>query len=291
MKPCNTKTNIGTFRRLACMWLFLPVIFLSAPMLSAQNSAAPNSELKFEVLDVTTGSGSKSQAADGGTAILDAVPMAPEGAGEAPERTVASPSAEPIAAPTVPAPANGLEPPLPPQAQSDRTEDPKTGKEQTEEEKAQTDQLRLITALDSWHYLTLQNYNYNILSLADPFMPIKEVRGRQEEVEEIDPAIEATLPMILRLELNQLKLVAITILSNRPGGALASFEDGVGSSYILRQGDRIGRRKGVITAITATAVTVEEPPRSPEGESTITEMKLNTLSTDGLMRSGVSRNP
>ena len=195
-----------------------------------------NSEMKFEVLDVTTGSGSK-----------------PKNAGE-------MPTAE-----------------LPPETVSSETNptlnlDPEDDKKRA-----------LYAALDRWQNKTLAGYDYSIGNLQDPFLPIKEVRGQP-------PAAgpgpdDITLPPILRLDLNQLKLVAITILSDRPGGALVSFEDGAGASYILRQGDRIGRYKGRITKIEPSLVIVEEPDRLGPGQPQINEIKLNVLDTS----TGVTR--
>lgn len=279
-RPRNTRKRDWRPWREVAARLTLAAILLSAPIVEAQTSSGTTTGAKFEVLDVTTGSGSKSQGMDKTDIVIEAAgsPKAGNAAPQSAERPDQMAADTPLV-------------PLPPRNQGGtvNAETPKpakeTKKELTEEEKAQEEQRKITNALEGWHHLALENYNYNILSLIDPFMPIKEVRGRQEENEEIDPRVEATLPPILRLELNQLKLVAITVLSSSSGGALASFEDGAGASYILRQGDRIGRRKGVITSIAPTTVTVEEPPRGEGQSATITEIKLNTLSTDGFSRS------
>jgi Tfp pilus assembly protein PilP len=78
------------------------------------------------------------------------------------------------------------------------------------------------------------------------------------------------------VELNQLKLVAITTRSGAGlDSALASFEDGAGASYIIRRGDRIGRRQGRVVDITPDTVTVEEAAPSPGAPPRVTEIKLS----------------
>jgi len=139
----------------------------------------------------------------------------------------------------------------------------------------------LETALERWHNRTLAEYDHKIAGLRDPFMPIRSVRG-QPDPAEVYEAEELVSP-ILRLDLDQLRLVAITTRSGIPGagGALASFEDQSGASYILRLGDRIGRRRGRIISITENTVTVEEPPSSPGAPSRVTEIKLGGLYASG----------
>lgn len=140
----------------------------------------------------------------------------------------------------------------------------------------------MFAALDAWHSESLQNYNYNIAALYDPFMPIREVRGRPDALAGLSAEDEAKLPPILKLELSQLKLVAITTVTGREDASLASFEDGAGSSYILRQSDRIGRRQGRIVRIEPTRVIVEEEPRGSSKEPEVTVMKLDALDSGGL---------
>jgi len=219
---------------------------------SMPSGAAP----VFEVLEVTTGSGSKSRENKPAMTIeiMDLTPKSPEEAAEA--------------------------------ARAEAEADPGLNPAQRE---AKARGAALGTALELWHNRTLSEYSYNIDSLMDPFMPIREVRGRPEDLaEDPDSGAMASLPPILRLELSQLKLVAITTRSGATGSgsALASFEDGAGVSYILRPGDRIGRRQGRITSITPGMVTVEEPAPSPGAPPRVTEIKLSVTDSTGLTRLG-----
>ncbi|MDR3038842.1 MAG: hypothetical protein LBV21_06105 [Candidatus Adiutrix sp.] len=218
-----------------------------------QPAPAAGGAPSFEVLEVTTGSGSKSQDPDKPALkieILDLTPQSPEAAAEA--------------------------------ARAEAAADPKLTPAERE---ARARAAALETALALWHSQSLSQYNYNISLLQDPFMPIKEVRGKVDLADEGGENL--SLPPVLRLELNQLRLVAITVPSSaRSGGGLASFEDGAGASYILRKGDRIGRRLGRITDVSATTVTVEEPPRAAGAPPRITEIKLSVSDTGGLTRLG-----
>ncbi|MDR1045925.1 MAG: pilus assembly protein PilP [Candidatus Adiutrix sp.] len=249
--------------------LVLAMLLISSSGLSAQEAAAPGQaspEIKFEVLEVTTGSGSKSQPAQNSEIkieVLDEQSAAQE-PGAAPGQAAGGPQA---GSPASPGP-NGKEEPA---------------GSQPEEKKS------IIESLDQWRYETLASYNYNVLALPDPFLPIKEVRGTPDMEDRglsLDPDEEAKLPPLLRLELNQLKLVAITVLSGGRGAALASFEDGAGNSYIMRGGERIGRRQGRITKITADTVTVAEPSGIAGNPPRMTDIRLNVGSSEGLTRSG-----
>ena len=235
------------------------LILAVSPALVWAQPPAPAGAPSFEVLDVTTGSGSKSQEDKPAMKIeiLDLTPKSPEAAAEAARAAAAA--------------------------------DPSLTPAQRE---AKAREAALETALELWHNQTLNDYSYNIAGLQDPFMPIREVRGRQDTAagggSSSDSGEMFSLPPVLRLELNQLKLVAITVRSGSSGtgSALASFEDGAGASYILRQGDRIGRRQGRITGITPNVVTVEEPSPASGAPPRVTEIKLSTLDTGGLTRLG-----
>jgi Tfp pilus assembly protein PilP len=188
----------------------------------------------FEVLEVTTGSGAKRRKDNVKIEVLDLTPKSPAAAAAA--------------------------------ARAEAEADPGLTPAQRE---ARARAAALETALELWHSQTLGEYSFDIAGLRDPFMPIRDVRGQ--------PAAAAGVPEgspLLRQELNQFRLVAVTTRAGASGTGLASFEDETGASYILRPGDRIGRRQGRITEITDNAVTVEEPPPSPGVPARVTEFKL-----------------
>lgn len=251
------------FYRLSIALLAVLVFLASAgsELLAQGNNGAPAAgpeatDLKIEVLEVTTGSGSKSQAPDKPPLKIEVMD-----AGAGPGQTKPSVSTSPRRAKN----AQG------------------TAAETEQDEAAIAQREALFAALDRWHYDTLAAYNYNIPALADPFMPIQEVRG-QPPLSKADAEAESRLPPLLRLELNQLKMVAITYLSERQGAAWVSFEDGAGNSYILREGDRVGRNHGRITKIAPNEVWVEERGRSGKEPPKNVTLKLNVLDTQGMTR-------
>jgi len=224
-----------------------PALVLAQP--DQGEPTAVNGAPSFEVLSVTSGSGPRRHDDKNGlrVEILEFQPKNPSEAAEA-ARTLAE--ADPGLAPA--------------------------------QREAKARAAALEAALEMWHSRTLAEYEHKIAGLRDPFMPIRTVRGQPEPAEYYDP-VETVSPL-LRLELDQLRLVAITTRSGIPGagGSLASFEDQAGASYILRLGDRIGRRRGHIIGITENTVTVEEPPPSPGIPSRVTEIKLGGLYSGGL---------
>ncbi|MGL4209329.1 MAG: hypothetical protein ACRCTY_08070, partial [Candidatus Adiutrix sp.] len=176
-------------------FFWAPVVFAVFSILSTLSPAVAQDggEITLGVVEVTTGSGSRTGAV---TEVIELLP------------------------PVI--------------NQADALSDPLNFSENFFTDSNLADELEpsVFTALNAWQTNVLLNYNFMIGDLSDPFMPIKEVRGKPDELGSASP----TGPPILRMELNQLKLVAITVLSDRPGGSLASFEDQTGTSYILRQG-------------------------------------------------------
>lgn len=255
------------------------IIFAQGPT-KVEAAADNNSGLEIKVLDSASGSGSRAKEVGKPELQIELLGATTSSGGELKGSTQAE---------VVPALAVGDKKTLlaaNDEGKQGKTKGEKSSKDITEEEKKDQERDLLFGALDKWHSQTLLNYTYDIASLEDPFMPIKAVRIGQNDGEPIDPVEEAKKPPILRCELNQLKLVAITSLSDRPGGSLASFEDGAGSSYILREGDRICRNNGRITKIDDNQVIVEEPPRGMAKGPIITPIKLSVPKTlNGLVLS------
>lgn len=251
MPYAGHKPSWRSWPPVAASLALVALVFAPPPSLWGQGAAEEPSSppaVQFELLDMSTGRGSKPQASVGVNAI-DLNIQALEPAKEEPPSISAGPSALPGMTPAPPRLLTPLE------------------RELMEKN------APLIAELEQWHRQAMMAYNLDVTALSDPFMPIKEVRGSIED-EDDNAALDMSLPAILRLDLSQLKLVAITVFSDREG-ALASFEDGAGSSFILRQGERIGRNNGKIVKITPSAVTIEETGRSGKEKPRVTEIKLS----------------
>jgi type IV pilus assembly protein PilP len=97
-------------------------------------------------------------------------------------------------------------------------------------------------------------FSYKIQGRPDPFSPfITEKTASTLSMDEIVES-EETLTGMQLFEPGQLKLVAIVFEKN---AELAMVEDSAGQGYALRPGMKIGK-KGIITAITANQVLIEE---------------------------------
>lgn len=243
-RPLVTNEHTGSYG-LTIAALALAFLVSSGPELRAQEAAAEGADIKIEVLDVTTASGSKIPGQEDKPPLkIEIMDVGSNMGGRPAVDTAKSVAGVEYDAPT------------------------KSKRE------------ALLTSMQRWHYNTLNSYRYDIAGLADPFMPIKEVRGAHVPNRPVDND-PSSLPPLLRLELNQLKLVAITTQQSL---GLASFEDGAGNGYILRTGDRIGRNHGKITRIVTNEVWVEERGRLGTDPPRTTVIKLNVLDTKGLTR-------
>jgi len=105
-------------------------------------------------------------------------------------------------------------------------------------------------------------FSYQIKGRPDPFFPfITEKTASTLSMDEIVESEESLTGMQL-FEPGQLKLVAIVFEKN---AELAMVEDSAGQGYALRPGMKIGR-KGIITAITANQVLIEETSVTRAGQ-------------------------
>jgi type IV pilus assembly protein PilP len=96
-------------------------------------------------------------------------------------------------------------------------------------------------------------FEYKIETRPDPFVPFISEKATSANINEIVPVAEQLSGMQL-FEPGQLNLVAI-VMAGKSDFAMA--EDTTGKGYILHTGMKIGKR-GIITAIKANKVTVEE---------------------------------
>ena len=135
------------------------------------------------------------------------------------------------------------------------------------------EQRLAFEALNQLMHQNAASFKLDLSEKQDPFLPIKEVLNRNVCGDPWESP--SSTPPLLRLDLSAFKLIAITVLGEQ--GALASFEDGAGASYIVRKGSLIGRNNGRIVEITDSAVIVEESPRGAS-KPVRTIMRLNETS-------------
>jgi type IV pilus assembly protein PilP len=140
--------------------------------------------------------------------------------------------------------------------------------------------VTLLLSLPWWRTISVyaqegdaeDTYHYNPSGKRDPFFsPLFRVTET--------PTIpdEARTPL-QRLDLGQFKLVGV-ILDTREPRAL--IEDNSGLGYIVTRGTLIGSKGGVIRAIEAQRVVVEESEVDFYGKRQVYERELNLTVADG----------
>jgi type IV pilus assembly protein PilP len=116
---------------------------------------------------------------------------------------------------------------------------------------------------------------YEIERRADPFMPFISEKAASANINEILPVDEQLSGMQL-FEPGQLNLVAIVMAGDSD---FAMAEDTTGKGYILHAGMKIGKR-GIITAIKANEVTIEETAFTRAGKK-LTSKVVMLLKKEG----------
>ena len=118
-------------------------------------------------------------------------------------------------------------------------------------------------------------FEYQIERRADPFVPFISEKAASSNINEILPVAEQLTGMQL-FEPGQLNLVAIVMAGNSD---FAMAEDTTGKGYILHTGMKIGKR-GIITAIKANEVTIEETAFTRAGKK-LTSKVVMLLKKEG----------
>jgi hypothetical protein len=118
-------------------------------------------------------------------------------------------------------------------------------------------------------------FEYQIERRPDPFVPFISEKAASANINEILPVDEHLSGMQL-FEPGQLNLVAIVMAGNSD---FAMAEDTTGKGYILQTGMKIGKR-GIITAIKANEVTIEETAFTRAGKK-LTSKVLMLLKKEG----------
>lgn len=135
----------------------------------------------------------------------------------------------------------------------------------------------IFAAMDQWLNQVWESYDCDLPNRGDPFMPIRRVLSRRTcdflAIGGSGRQSQTGSSPIITTEFARLKLIN-TVIRQKPNRlALAVFEDRIGQSYILREGDRIGDMGGIITKIDDTSVTVEVPIACMKGSVRTTVIK------------------
>lgn len=133
----------------------------------------------------------------------------------------------------------------------------------------------MVASLEFSRQAALKDYSGGMTNenIFDPFMPAATVSS-DPEANTLQTAIEERLPPLQRIELNQIRLVAVVVPES--GGRTALVEDSTGIGYIVQVGTPIGRKNGRVVAIHGDRLEVEEKVKNFMGEdkSRIAEIRL-----------------
>lgn len=121
------------------------------------------------------------------------------------------------------------------------------------------------------------SFQFNPEGMVDPFMPIDAVLvGKQEDGK--TPPPPKKLPPLQRMQLSQLKLVAIVIAGEN---TRALVEDSAGTGYIIELGTKIGRNNGKVSEIERDKIVVEEEVTNYMGEKKTRKAMLKLHAIEG----------
>ena len=113
----------------------------------------------------------------------------------------------------------------------------------------------------------LISYLYDPKGKSDPFKPLiverPEVPLSKKVVEKVIEEVSKTATPLEKMELSQVKLVAIIWNIRDPR---AMIEDRTGKGYIIASGTPLGKNKGKVTQITSAGVVVSEQYETSSGK-------------------------
>jgi len=116
------------------------------------------------------------------------------------------------------------------------------------------------------------DYRYQGLSRRDPFVPLLTVKVP------IAPRDDRPLEPLEHYELTQLRLVAVLLGFDKPHAMIKAPD---GKAYIVTVGNRLGKNRGVITAITKKAVVLKETYYDYTGNIKSSEKQLKLTKREG----------
>ncbi len=121
--------------------------------------------------------------------------------------------------------------------------------------------------------------HYNFQGKIDPFLPLI-----QEKSQEVKPVVDNKPKRILtpleKIELSQIRLVAVIIMKNRQ---IAMVEEASGKGYEVGIGTYIGKNQGRISEIRQNSIVVKELIRDYKGrlKEHVQEIKLHKMDGEG----------
>ena len=114
----------------------------------------------------------------------------------------------------------------------------------------------------------------------DPFEPLIQEKPPQEDTPVVDNRPKRILTPLEKIELSQIRLVAIIIMKNR---SIAMVEEASGKGYEVKIGTYIGKNQGKVFEIRKSSIVVKELVKDYKGrlKERVKEIKLHKLDGEG----------
>ncbi len=125
-----------------------------------------------------------------------------------------------------------------------------------------------------------ESEHYDSKGKIDPFEPLIQEKPPQEDKPVVDNRPKRILTPLEKIELSQIRLVAVIIMKNR---SIAMVEEASGKGYEVKIGTYIGRNQGKVFEIRKSSIVVKELVKDYKGrlKERVKEIKLHKLDGEG----------
>jgi type IV pilus assembly protein PilP len=117
---------------------------------------------------------------------------------------------------------------------------------------------------------------YDASGKIDPFLPLIQEKPEEEPTPVVDNGPARILTPLEKIELSQIRLVAVVILKDR---RIAMVEEATGKGYEVGIGTYIGKNQGRVTEINSSSIAVTELVKDFKGrlKENVQEIKLHKI--------------
>ena len=122
--------------------------------------------------------------------------------------------------------------------------------------------------------------HYDSKGKINPFAPLIQEKSPQEDKPVVDNRPKRILTPLEKIELSQIRLVAVIIMKNR---SIAMVEEASGKGYEVEIGTYIGKNQGKVFEIRKNSIVVKELVKDYQGrlKEQVKEIKLHKLDGEG----------
>jgi len=125
-----------------------------------------------------------------------------------------------------------------------------------------------------------ESEHYDSKGKIDPFTPLIQEKPSHEDKAVVDKRPKRILTPLEKIELSQIRLVAVIIMKNR---SIAMVEEASGKGYEVKVGTYIGKNQGKVFEIRESSIVVKELVKDFKGrlKERVKEIKLHKQDGEG----------